>query len=146
VQDGEEAESHRRPPFRGASSPPFYAPGRRTATRPVDHPEHGAGEELARRFFQAVGEGDVEGRVGMHATDVVAYADGGGKATAFPRPVHGREKVSRAQPPAARVSVRGIRPAKMNGQPGALFLDPDGVPVVAVSLDIAEVSCRRCAQ
>jgi RNA polymerase sigma-70 factor (ECF subfamily) len=99
-------------------------------------------EELARRFFRAAGEGDVESLVGMLAADVVAYADGGGKATAFPRPVHGRDKVLRIlQGPAARgerLSVSGIRLAEINGQPGAMFLDPDGVPVVAVSLDIAD--------
>ena len=99
-------------------------------------------EELARRFFQAVGEGDVEGLVGMLAADVVAYADGGGKATAFPRPVHGRDKVLRVlKGPAARgerLSVSGMRLAEINGQPGALFLDRDGVPVAAVSLDIAD--------
>jgi RNA polymerase sigma-70 factor (ECF subfamily) len=99
-------------------------------------------DTLARRFFQAAAEGDVEGLVGLLAADVVAYADGGGKATAFPRPVHGREKVVRLlQGPAARgerLSVSGMRMAEINGQPGALFLDPDGVPVVAVSLDIAD--------
>jgi RNA polymerase sigma-70 factor (ECF subfamily) len=31
-----------------------------------------------------------------------------------------------------------VRLAEINGQPGAVFLDPDGVPVVAVSLDIAD--------
>jgi RNA polymerase sigma-70 factor (ECF subfamily) len=99
-------------------------------------------EELARRFFRAAGEGDVESLVGMLAADVVAYADGGGKATAFPRPVHGRDKVLRIlRGPAARgerLSVSGVRLAEINGQPGAVFLDPDGVPVVAVSLDIAD--------
>ena len=99
-------------------------------------------EELARRFFRAAGEGDVESLVGMLAADVVAYADGGGKATAFPRPVHGRDKVLRIlKGPAARgerLSVSGIRLAEINGQPGAMFLDPDGVPVVAVSLDIVD--------
>jgi RNA polymerase sigma-70 factor (ECF subfamily) len=99
-------------------------------------------EELARRFFRAAGDGDVESLVGMLAADVVAYADGGGKATAFPRPVHGRDKVLRIlRGPAARgerLSVSGIRLAEINGQPGAMFLDPDGVPVVAVSLDIVD--------
>jgi RNA polymerase sigma-70 factor (ECF subfamily) len=99
-------------------------------------------EELARRFFRAAGEGDVESLVGMLAADVVAYADGGGKATAFPRPVHGRDKVLRIlRGPAARgerLWVTDVRLAEINGQPGAMFLDPDGVPVVAVSLDIAD--------
>jgi RNA polymerase sigma-70 factor (ECF subfamily) len=104
-------------------------------------------EELARRFFEAVGEGAVEDLVGMLAADVVAYADGGGKATAFPRPVHGRERILRIlQGPAARgwrLSVTGIRLAEINGQPGAIFLDPDGVPVVAVSLDIADGQVQK---
>src|SRR5688572_13769467 len=99
-------------------------------------------EELARRFFRAAGEGDVESLVGMLAADVVAYADGGGKAGAFPRPVHGRDKVLRilqaGATRGARLSVSGMRLAEINGQPGAMFLDPDGVPVVAVSLDIAD--------
>jgi RNA polymerase sigma-70 factor, ECF subfamily len=99
-------------------------------------------EELARRFFRAAGEGDFESLVGMLAADVVAYADGGGKATAFPRPVHGRDKVLRLLQGGAargeRLSVAGIRLAEINGQPGAMFLDPDGVPVAALSLDIAD--------
>jgi RNA polymerase sigma-70 factor (ECF subfamily) len=99
-------------------------------------------EELARRFFQAAAEGDFEGLVGMLAADVVAYADGGGKAIAFPRPVHGRDRVVRILQGGAargeRLSVSGMRLAEINGQPGALFLDPDGIPVVAVSLDIAD--------
>ena len=99
-------------------------------------------DELASRFLRAAGEGDVESLVGMLAADVVAYADGGGKATAFPRPVHGRDKILRLlRGPAAsgaRLSVTGIRPAEINGQPGAILLDQDGVPVAAVSLDIAD--------
>ena len=105
-------------------------------------------QELASRFFRAAAEGDVEGLVGMLAADVVAYADGGGKATALPRPVHGRDKVLRLlQGPAGRgrvtvegrrLSVTGMRLTEINGQPGALFLDAEGVPLVAVSLDIAD--------
>ncbi len=99
-------------------------------------------DELARRFFSAASDGNVEGLVSMLAADVVAYADGGGKAFAFPRPVHGREKVARLlQAGAAHGERRGVvamRLAEINGQPGALFLDPDGVPVAAVSLDIAD--------
>ena len=99
-------------------------------------------DELARRFFAAAADGDVEDLVGMLAADVVAYADGGGKAFAFPRPVHGREKVGRLLQAGAaqgeRLGVVAMRLAEINGQPGAIFLDPDGVAVVAVSLDIAD--------
>jgi RNA polymerase sigma-70 factor, ECF subfamily len=99
-------------------------------------------EELARRFFHAAAEGDLEGLEGMLAADVVAYADGGGKGLAFPRPVHGRDKVARLLHGAAgagrRFGVVAMRLAEINGQPGALFLSADDVLVAAVSLDIAD--------
>jgi RNA polymerase sigma-70 factor, ECF subfamily len=99
-------------------------------------------EELARRFFEAAGDGDVESLVEMLAADVVAYADGGGKGFAFPKPVYGREKVVRALTAGAargrQLGVVAIRRAEINGQPGALFLDADGVPIAAISLDIVD--------
>jgi RNA polymerase sigma-70 factor (ECF subfamily) len=99
-------------------------------------------DELARRFFDAVSTQDAAELADLLAADVVAYADGGGKAVAFPRPVHGRERVARVLlGPAAqggRLAVSGMRIVAINGQPGALFLDPEGRPVVAVMLDIAD--------
>jgi RNA polymerase sigma-70 factor (ECF subfamily) len=99
-------------------------------------------DELARRFFAAAAEGDVKGLVSMLAADVIAYADGGGKAFAFPRPVHGREKVARLLQAGAaqgeRLGVIAMRLAEINGQPGALFLDDDDVAIAAVSLDIVD--------
>lgn len=99
-------------------------------------------DELARRFFAAAAEGDVNGLVSMLAADVVAYADGGGKAFAFPRPVHGREKVARLLQAGAaqgeRLGVVAMRLAEINGQPGALFLDDDDMAIAAVSLDIVD--------
>ncbi len=99
-------------------------------------------DELARRFFAAAAEGDIEDLVSMLAADVVAYADGGGKGFAFPKPVHGREKVARLLKAGAtqgrRLGVVKVRIAEINGQPGALFLDADDVAVAAVSLDIVD--------
>jgi RNA polymerase sigma-70 factor, ECF subfamily len=99
-------------------------------------------EELAQRFFDAVAKGDTEGLVGLLAADVVAYGDGGGKAPAFPRPVHGRDRVSRLLPGGvrfgARLGITAMRLAFINGQPGALFLNAEGRPVLAISLDIAD--------
>jgi RNA polymerase sigma-70 factor, ECF subfamily len=99
-------------------------------------------EELARRFFRAVGEGDVESLVELLAADVVAHADGGGKAFAFTAAIHGRERLARLLGQGAargrRLWVDGLRMAEINGQPGALFFDEDGELVVAVSLDIAD--------
>ncbi|MGH3091729.1 MAG: sigma factor-like helix-turn-helix DNA-binding protein, partial [Gaiellaceae bacterium] len=98
-------------------------------------------EELARRFFAACEEGDTEGLLELLAADVVVYGDGGGKAPSWPRPIYGRERVARlfvgvgAQ--AQRLGVRS-RAVEVNGQPGAVFLDPEGRLTNVISLDIAD--------
>jgi RNA polymerase sigma-70 factor (ECF subfamily) len=111
-------------------------------TKPRFEASRARKEELARRFFDAVTDGDLDGLVGMLAADAVAYGDGGGKAPAFPRPVHGRDKVARLLLGAAaggnRLGVMGLRLAEVNGQPGALLFDQDDRPVVAIALDIAD--------
>jgi RNA polymerase sigma-70 factor, ECF subfamily len=61
------------------------------AGRPRFEASRAKREELARRFFRAIGEGDVDSVVNLLAADVVAYADGGGKAFAFTAAIHGRE-------------------------------------------------------
>ena len=99
-------------------------------------------DELAARFFAAASQGDTEGLIGLLAADVVAYADGGGKATAFPRPVFGRDRVARllsgSRERAERLRVTSFRLAEVNGQPGSLFFDPEGGVVLVISVDIAD--------
>lgn len=97
--------------------------------------------ELATRFFAAAEDGDLEGLEELLAHDVVFRGDGGGKAPAAPRAIHGRAKV-------ARVLIAGwralagfsvtTRRAEVNGQPGALFLDPEGRLISVAILDVAE--------
>jgi RNA polymerase sigma-70 factor (TIGR02957 family) len=98
-------------------------------------------EELAARFFAAVEEGDLEGLEGLLAHDVVFRGDGGGKAPAAARALHGRARVSRALIGWLRTVTRfGItwRREEVNGQPGALVLDREGKLISVVSLDVAE--------
>ena len=98
-------------------------------------------DELARRFLAAVEEGDTEGLVGVLAADVVVYGDGGGKAPAVPQPIHGRQRVVRLLLGLGRQVRRmemHVRPASINGQPGALAFDRDGRLLAALSLDIAD--------
>ena len=98
-------------------------------------------EELARRFFAAVDQGDTEGLVGLLAADAVLYGDGGGKAPALAAPVHGAERVARFLVGLAR---RGravgmlVTPAEINGHPGMLAYDPAGRLVSVLALDIAD--------
>ena len=51
--------------------------------------------ELADAFFDAVGEGDIDGLVELLAADVVVYGDGGGRSPSWPRPIVGRDQVAR---------------------------------------------------
>jgi RNA polymerase sigma-70 factor, ECF subfamily len=98
-------------------------------------------DELARRFLAAVEDGDTEGLVGVLAADAVMYGDGGGKAPAVATPVHGRQRVARLLLGLGRRVRRAgtrLRAATVNGQPGALALDPEGRLVGAVCLDIAD--------
>jgi RNA polymerase sigma-70 factor, ECF subfamily len=99
-------------------------------------------DELARRFFEAIASGDASGLVELLAADVVVYTDGGGKAPALPRPIHGRDRASRVLLGSARqgerLAVRALRAATINGQPGALLINAEGSPVVAVTLDVLD--------
>jgi RNA polymerase sigma-70 factor (ECF subfamily) len=96
-------------------------------------------EELARRFFEAVGAGNTDGLVDLLAADVVLYTDGGGKGPAFPQPLYGRERVTRlfsSYQPAVLGAVDS-RVAEINGQPGAVFFDAESRAVLVIALDIA---------
>jgi RNA polymerase sigma-70 factor, ECF subfamily len=123
---------------------------RQTAARARRHVEAGRPrfeasrrqrEELARRFFAAVEQGNTEGLVGMLAADAVLYGDGGGKAPALTAPLHGAERVARFLTGLARrgqaAGIR-MRPSGINGQPGLLTLDPDGRLLGVLALDIAD--------
>src|ERR687892_77249 len=98
-------------------------------------------EELATRFFAAAEEGDLEGLQKLLAHDVVLRGDGGGKAPALARAIHGRAKAARTLIKSLRARTRfGItwRREEVNGQPGALFFDREGKLISVMSLDVAE--------
>ena len=73
-------------------------------------------EELATRFFAAAEEGDLQGLEELLAHDVVFHGDGGGKAPAAARAIHGRAKV-------ARSLIAGMRTL---GRFGGVTISPRG--------------------
>ena len=98
-------------------------------------------EELAARFFSAVGGGDLDGLVAMLAADAVVYGDSGGTSPSWPRPIVGRDHVVRLLLGIAqqiRQAGISIHPAEVNGQPGARLLAPDGHLVSVFVLDIVD--------
>jgi RNA polymerase sigma factor (sigma-70 family) len=96
------------------------------------------GEELARRFFEAAAGGDMDALLGMLAPDVVLHADGGGKTQAITKRLAGRENVTRMLVSLLRRARNmgvSIRLAWVNGQPGAVFYDAEGLVVSVIELD-----------
>ncbi len=97
--------------------------------------------ELAARFFAAAEQGDLTGLVSFLAADVAFYGDGGGKAHAYPQPVLGRNRVALVFVSLFKTAYAfnvTIRPAVINGQPGALSFDREGRVISALALDIAD--------
>jgi RNA polymerase sigma-70 factor (TIGR02957 family) len=99
-------------------------------------------ERLADRFFAAVGEGDVKSLEAMLAEDVVLAGDGGGKAPALARALHGARRVARTLATWGRQGQRfggvKLRRVEVNGQPGAMALDAEDRLISVIALDIAE--------
>ena len=98
-------------------------------------------EELAARFFAAMGGGDMSGLVDLLAAEVVVYGDSGGTRPSWPRPIVGRDNVVRLVAGiSGQVRELGVtlRRAEINGQPGALFYDSSGLLVSVLCLDIAD--------
>ncbi len=95
--------------------------------------------ELATRFFAAMAAGDMDGLVSMLAADAIVVGDAGQTRPSWPRPIVGRDKVSRlfAALGAQLLQVGGaIEPTEVNGQPGALFLAADGRLISVMALEI----------
>jgi RNA polymerase sigma-70 factor, ECF subfamily len=98
-------------------------------------------DELARRFFAAAQQGNTQALVEMLAADVVVYGDGGGKAPSWPKPIYGRDRVAKLMAGSFTQALRlgaSLQPTQVNGQPGVMFMDPEGHVGAVMSLDIAD--------
>ena len=103
-------------------------------------------DELARRFFAAAERGDVAGLESLLAHDVQMSGDGGGKAPALARPLHGRARVARTLTGwlGRKTRLPGIRmqPVEVNGAPGALVFDRQERVIGVTVLEIAAGEIR----
>jgi len=97
-------------------------------------------DELARRFFVAAEQGAAALEL-LLAHDVELTGDGGGKAPALARSLHGRARVARAVVNWLRLAARlpgvTLRPLEVSGEPGALFLDGAQQIIGVLALDVA---------
>jgi RNA polymerase sigma-70 factor (ECF subfamily) len=104
-------------------------------------------QELARRFFEATHNGDLAGLEALLAHDVVLTGDGGGKAPALARSLHGRNRVARTLlnwiKLGARIAGSQVRPLEVNGSPGALLLDGADRLIAVLVLEIGSDQIQR---
>ena len=94
---------------------------------------------LTDGFVRACAEGDLSALMATLADDVTLWSDGGAKARAARRPLHGAEQVARFLLGIVRNAPPGLvrRVARVNGQPG-IVLSLAGRPFGVVALEIAE--------
>ncbi len=92
-------------------------------------------QQVVERFLAATRSGDVQALLDVLAPDVVAVADGGGLATAFPRPIRGADRLARLLITGLASAGFDARPIWLNGSP-AFQLDVDGRVDTAVSVTI----------
>jgi RNA polymerase sigma-70 factor, ECF subfamily len=98
-------------------------------------------DELAARFFDAVGEGDMDGLLELLAADAVVYGDGGGRAPSWRQPIYGRERVAKLMVGIGHQSrelALTAQRAEINGQPGLMVHDRSGALVSVLTIDIAD--------
>jgi RNA polymerase sigma-70 factor (TIGR02957 family) len=98
-------------------------------------------DELAGRFFAAAEQGDLAALEALLAHDVQLTGDGGGKAPALARSLRGRGRVARTVLAWFRLALRvpgvSLRPAEINGGPGAVVFDAQERVIGVCALEVA---------
>jgi RNA polymerase sigma-70 factor (TIGR02957 family) len=107
--------------------------------RPRFEPSREQRDELVRRFVAALQEGETEPLVELLAADAEFYGDGGGKAPAVGRTLHGADAVIRVLAGFLRAAARrnvSTEVIELNGEPGMLAYE-DGRLVAAWAFEIS---------
>ena len=83
-------------------------------------------DRAVRAFAQAVAEGDLAELVAVLDPDVIWTSDGGGRATALGKPLHGAPRVARAWMALRRRTVDTPSEIELNGRLGLMLGSADG--------------------
>ncbi len=97
--------------------------------------------QLTDRFFDAARSGDVTTLKALLAENATLHTDGGGKRIAARRVIFGADKISRFFEGLVRKSASPtplwLTPVIVNGRPGWLTIEQDGLPQV-MTLDLTD--------
>jgi RNA polymerase sigma-70 factor (ECF subfamily) len=108
--------------------------------RPRVPPTRAQQRELIAAFTAACAEGDLERLLSLLDPDVVWRADGGGKVRATPPLARGAAAIARLLLGYARRPPLRMRTALVNGTPGLVIRDADGVlTVMALTVDAGRI-------
>jgi RNA polymerase sigma-70 factor (ECF subfamily) len=110
------------------------------AGRPRFEPSEEERRRVAKRFFAAL-TGDASDIAAVLSEDVVLHGDGGGKAPAIARALHGAERVSRTFANWVKQGARlgaTMDPVVVNGQPGAVFRTGSGEVVSVLMIKVTD--------
>ncbi len=111
------------------------------AARPRFHMPRERGLEIAAAFFAASRNGDMQQLRSLLASDVTAYADGGGKIPAAMQPIVGLEDVIQHHEALARVYAESmsqlVQYGLINGLPGFVTVEHDN-PLQTTALQIED--------
>ena len=100
--------------------------------------------QVAERFLTASATGAVDELLALLAPDVSLHFDGGGKASAGLRPVHGPDRVVRYVQGVAKAATQlHLAVRWLNGSPGLIAHRADGSVDTAFVLDVADGAVRR---
>jgi RNA polymerase sigma-70 factor, ECF subfamily len=109
--------------------------------RPRFPPTPAQQRQLVAAFADACGNGDMERLIALLDPDVVWRADGGGKVSAAYPEAGGARTVARWLLALARRPPRSLRMATVNGAPGLVLRDGDGVlTVIAFTIDAGRIT------
>ncbi len=110
-------------------------------SQPRFHPTRQQQLEIATAFARACTEGDLEQLISLLHPDAVWRSDGGGRITASRRPQHGAAKIARGMIAFARRPPQAGRLADVNGSPGLLLRDADGIlTVIGLTTDDRQIT------
>lgn len=111
------------------------------AGRPRFPPTRAEQLEVVGAFATACADGDLERLIGLLDPDVVWRSDGGGNVKAARQARHGAGRVARTLLSLARGASRTGYVADVNGTPGLVTQDADGVvSVIAITVDARRIT------